>query len=845
MFRTAIRNLLAHKLRLALSGLSIVLGVGFVSGAMIYTDTLEETFTSLFDKASSDVSVTRKAAFETGLTGTGVNSAESSVPAALVDKIRDTDGVAAAEGYVQAEGVYVLDASGEVLETGGAPGLGVSWSDEDELTVAELVDGEVPAGDTEVALDATTVEKLDYEVGDQVALLTSGPRIEATLVGVFEYGEGGGLAGASMAAFDMATAQELFLEPGRFSGISVAAADGVTDQELQGAVRSVLGTGYDVKTRAEQTEAAATSLEEGLGFINTFLMVFAGVALFVGSFIILNTFSMLVAQRTRELALLRALGSSRRQVTISVLVEALVLGILGSTVGLGGGYALAHGLKALLGQFGLTLDGDLVFSTGTIAWGYTVGVLITLVAAYLPARRAARVAPVAAMRAEVVSVARPLRRRMVGGLAAAVVGAAAMVAGLGADESAGTLVALGSAVLVVAAIVLSPVLAGPFVRLVGVLLPRLAGKTGHLAKENALRNPRRTAATSSALMIGLALVSGFSILGASANASVEELIDDTILADYVVSTGVGQPFTPAVARDLAQVDGVSQVVQERYGTARFDDLESFFVAYEPEGLSEALQLRFAEGSVEGLSGNGLLVDQTTAEAEGWQVGDSVRFLVANGESAELTVGGVFEDNDGLGSVFVSMDTYQATGGLPMDRYVYVDVDEAADPEAVRGAMSEVVDTYPVVDLKDRGEFIDEQQGQVQQLLTLINALLVLSVLIAVLGVVNTLALSVIERTRELGLLRAIGMSRRQVRRMVRLESVVISVYGAALGLVVGSIFGVSLTEALESEGIDQLVVPGGQLVLFLVIGAVIGVLAAALPARRAGRLQILEAIATD
>jgi putative ABC transport system permease protein len=846
VLRTTLRNLLAHKLRLALSGLAIVLGVAFVAGTMIFTDTLDKTFSDVIDSGTADVDVAAKSAFDSGPVGMGVSSAQSSVPASLVDEIAGVDGVAAVAGYVQAEGIYVLDEDGEVLQSNGAPGLGVSWTTDASLSQSEVTDGRAPERIGEVALDKSTAEKIGYEVGDRVTLLTTGPRVEATLVGTFQYGESGSTAGASMAAFDTRTAQELLLEPGRFSGVSVAAEDGVDQTVLDSSVSAAIGDAYEVRTSAEQSEAAGASLEEGIGFINTFLMVFAAVALFVGTFIILNTFSMLVAQRTRELALLRALGAARRQVTGSVLVEAFVLAVVGSTAGLAAGFGLAHGLRALMGQFGLELDASLVFSAGTVAWSYAVGVLVTLVAAYLPARRAAKVAPVAAMRDEVVSTGTRTGRRNALGGAAAVTGAAALAAGLGiADgDGAGALVGLGSALLLVAAIGLSPVLATPFIRLAGMLLPRIAGKTGQLARENALRNPRRTAATSSALMIGLALVSGFSILGASANASVESLIDDTVAADYVVSTGVGQPFTPEVAEELAAVDGVSSVTQARFGAAKLDGAEEMFLAYEPDGLAQALRVDVTEGDLAGLAGDGLLVDESTAEREGWQVGDRVDFLVANGESAQLELGGIFRDNSGIGSVLVSMDTYDATGGAALDRYVYVDVDPAAGSADVRAELEQVVAAYPVVDLKDREDFKDEQKGQVQQMLTLINALLVLSVLIAVLGVVNTLALSVIERTRELGLLRAVGMSRRQLRRMVRLESVLISLYGAALGLGLGTVFGVSLVQALGDMGISVLVVPYVQLVGFLLLGAVIGVVAATFPARRAGRLEVLDAIAT-
>ncbi len=844
MWRTTVRGLLAHKLRLALSGLAIVLGVAFVSGTLIFTDTLSKTFTNLFESTAADVSVERASAFSTGIDSPGGSA--SFVPGDLVAQVQAVEGVAAAEGYVQAEGVYVLDADGEVLDTGGAPGVGVSWYADPDLSPSRLTDGREPRGAGEVALDSGTAQEAGYEVGDDVTLLTPGPRLEAEVVGIFVFGEDGGLAGASLTAFDRATAQDLLGAGDGLSGISVQAADGSSEEQVRDAVAAALGAGYEVRTSTEQADEQADALADGLAFVNVFLLVFAGVALFVGSFIILNTFSMLVAQRTRELALLRALGAGRGQVTRSVLAEAGLLGLAGSTVGLLGGLGIATALRALFGRFGLTLDGSLVFSVRTVAWAYAVGLLVTLLAAYVPARRAARTPPVAAMRDDHVAVEKSLRRRTALGAVLALAGVAALVVGAGTDDGsqAASLVGLGSVALMLGAIALSPVLARPFVRAVGAVLPRIWGTTGHLARENALRNPRRTAATASALMVGLALVGAFSIIGASTNASIDRLVGNALSADFVVSTAVGQPFTPEVADRIGQVDGVASVMQERFGTAQLAGEETFFAAVDPASLDDTLVLDYVAGDTSGLEGDGLLVDEPTAEARGWEVGDEVAAVMPTGDEVDLTVGGIYSTNGAVGPAVLSLATHAATGGTALDRYVYVDVDDDADLAAVRAQLEERVDAYPVVDLKDQDEFAEEQRGQVAQLLLLINAMLVLSVLIAVLGIVNTLALSVIERTREIGLLRAVGMGRSQLRRMVRLESVLISVYGAVLGLSLGAVFGISLVRSLADQGIEVLVVPGGRLALFLLIAAVVGVLAAVWPARRAARLQVLQAIAS-
>jgi putative ABC transport system permease protein len=845
VWRTTWRNLLAHKLRLAMSGLAIVLGVAFVVGTLIFTDTLSKTFNDLFRTTSADVNVTRATAFDQGLAGTGAGGTAAFLPDALVDEIAAVDGVRAVEGNVQAEGVYILEDDGEVLDTGGAPGLGINWGTEQSLSPTTLVEGRAATGPGEVMIDTNAAEETGHRVGDTITLLTPGPRIEAELVGTFRFGDEGGLAGATLTAFDTATAQEVLTAPGQFTGIAVGAEDGVDDDELADRVAAAVGSDYEVQTATEQAETLASDFSEALQFFNVFLLVFAGIALFVGTFIILNTFSMLVAQRTQELALLRALGASKRQVTRSVLAEALAVGVVGSTIGLAAGYGIAAGLRALFGSFGLTLDGNLVFAPDTILWAYVVGVLVTLVAAYLPARRAASMPPVAAMRDDVVATQRGLGRRTVVGAVLAGAGVLALVAGsLSEDGGTGaSLVGAGALALILGVTALSPVLARPFLRGVGAVLPRIWGTTGRLAQENAIRNPRRTAATASALMIGLALVSAFSVIGASTNASIEKLIAGSVRAEFVVSSGVQMPFSADLATQLSEIDEVDTVMPLRWGQAQLDGQTALLTAVDPDGLDSTVELSYVDGSADGLGDDGLLVDEATAESRGWAVGDRVEVLTLDGRELELAVSGIFESNQVIGTTVVSLDSLDAAGGVALDRFLFVDLADGAAPADVRPALTEVVDAYPIVDLKDRGEFSDEQEGSVDQLLLLINAMLVLSVLIAALGIVNTLAMSVIERTREIGLLRAVGLGRTQLRRMVRLEAVVISIYGAVLGLVLGTLFGVALSRSLATQGITEIVVPFPRMAVFLLVAALIGVLAAVGPARRAARLQVLDAIA--
>lgn len=840
MLRATLRSLLAHKLRLVLSGLAIVLGVAFVAGTLVFTDTLGKTFNDLFSQTSADVTVTERSNFDAGFAGEGQQG--RGVPQAVLDAVTSVPGVRVAEGQVDVEGVQVVGANGEVVGSGGAPGIGVDWSNTPGLSPLTLVEGEPPRQEGEVAIDSVTAERAGLQVGEPVRILTPGPALEQTVVGVFRFGDSGNLAGATLTAFDRDTGQRLLLRPGVWSGIGIAADDGVSHDELARRVRAVLPSGYESKTKEQQAKENAGDIEQGLAFINIFLLVFAGVALFVGSFIILNTFSMLVAQRTRELALLRAIGASRRQVTRSVLLEALVLGAVGTTVGLALGVVLAVGLRALFAAFGLDIPtGPLVFAPRTVIWSYFVGVVVTVVAAYVPARRASRIPPVAALRDDVALPAQSMRRRVVGGAALTLLGVALAVGGFaGMSDQPAVLVGLGVMAVFIGVALLSPLVSRPVVRLLGTPLRGTA--VGRLAVENALRNPRRTAATASALMIGLALVTAMSVIGSSTTSSVDRLIDQSLGADFVVSNPTQSGFSPQIAESLRSVRGVEAVAQERYGVARIEGVQQFLSGVSPALLDQALRVDFTAGSSAGLRGDGLLVDEQTAADHDWALGDTVEAVFLTGEPQQLTVGGIFQRNGAVGGSVVSLDTLTRNGGPERDSFVYVTVDDGADAAMVRSGLEAQLAGFPNVDLQDQTQFKDQQRGQINQFLSLIYALLVLAIIIAVLGIVNTLALSVIERTREIGLLRAVGMSRRQLRRMIRRESVVISLFGALLGLLLGLAFGVSLQRVLASEGIDVLSVPVTSLVVFLLLGALIGVLAALWPARRAARLDVLQAV---
>lgn len=850
MLRATLKSLLAHKLRMTLSALAIVLGVAFVAGTFVFTDTLNRSFSDIFRTTSPDVTVrpaSANAAADEGFTG-GDNR---TIPAELLAEIEAVPGVSRVDGNVTNQGTFVLDKDGKVVGSGGgAPGIGGNYTDApaaDGTPVVTITRGEAPAGPGQLLLDEKTAETAGYEIGDTVQLVTNGaqPTVSGTLAGVVRFGTTGNLVGATLALMDTPSAQALYLGgQNAFNDVAVTGDGSVPNTELAAAVSAALPGDLQALDDERIAQENQTALEEGLSFITTFLLVFAAVSLLVGTFLILNTFSIIVAQRIRELALFRALGASRRQVTRSVLLEALVVGLVGSTVGLALGFALALGLKALFGAIGLDLtDAGLVFQWRTAIVAYLVGVLVTVVAAYLPARRAASVPPVAAMRDDVALPESSMRRRLVGGGVLAVVGAGLMIWALAFD---GGLQPLGGGVFAVfvGVALLSPVIGRPIVSAIAAPFPRLFGTVGVLARENARRNPRRTSATASALMIGLALVTTMAVLGQSTKSSVDELVSTSMRADYVVSNAIQTPFSPTIAEQIAQVPGVQTVAPYRSGMAEVEGARQFIAAIDAPDFSQAVALDVKAGDLNTGSDRLLVTDTKAAEA-GWQVGDSLTVGLPAGP-ADLQIGGIIAPTSFVGTdVVLPLAALEAGGVAPVDSFVYIVRAPDADPAAVAQGIDEALAGLPTITLKDQDAFAAEQQAPVDQLLAIIYALLGLAVIIAVMGIVNTLALSVIERTREVGLLRAVGMSRRQLRSMVRLESVAIAILGAVLGIALGLIFGISLQQAVSDQGVSTLSVPLVQLLIFVVLAGVVGVLAALWPARRAARMNVLQAIATD
>ncbi len=847
MLKVTWRNLVARKVRLLLSAFAIVLGVAFVSGSLVFTNAMGGTFDDIIEGSIADGEVFFEGAND-------FNSLQDArlMPASVAERLERLPEVASAHPGLSLQTVFVIGDDGKVVGGNGPPGLAFNPTDATAITgrpVLSLAEGELPDGPDEVALERKTADRAGIGVGDEVRLVTPGtpPQMTADVTGIVDFG-GGGVAGATITVFDTEFMQDRFFG-GRdgYMTVSLNAADGVSQKQLADAVRPLLPPGVTVSTGDALAEKQQDSLDEVLGFIQTFLLVFAGVALVVGIFMIINTFSILVAQRTRELALLRAMGASRRQVMGSVVLEAAAVGVIGSTVGIGVGYLLALGLKALFGSFGLDLGAaQFVVTPATVVASYVVGVLVTVLAAVLPARRAARVAPVAALRDDVALPETALRRRVVAGVLLAALGVACVVLGFNTEGTGAlSLLGVGMLLVLVGVTLVSALVGRPVIHAFGVLYRRVFGTVGVLATENSLRNPRRMSATASALMVGLTLVTLVAVLGASASASTDAAVDESVTSQFIVSNVVGQPFSTDVARQIREVDGVAGVAEVRTAFPEVGGEGAFVAAVDPRALGLALAVPMRSGSLADLGPGTVAVNAQTAEQQGLKVGDRVTMDFQAGD-VPLTVVATFDNSPAVpGAWLVTFDTLRKGGLTPLDSTVFVTKDPGADTDAVRDGIEQVTADLPTVTVKDPEGYAAEQKEQINQFLYFIYGLLGLSVVIATLGVINTLSLSVIERTREIGLLRAVGLARGQLRTMIRLEAVVVGVFGALLGVTLGLAFGLGLVRALRDDGLTDLAIPWLGLTAFVLAAGALGVLAAVFPARRAARLDVLRAIYTE
>ncbi|MDQ1031102.1 putative ABC transport system permease protein [Streptomyces umbrinus] len=855
MLKATLRSFLAHKGRLLLSALAVVLSVAFVAGSLIFSDTVTRTFDRLFASTSADVTVSPKEDLDSQIP----SGAIATVPTSLVDRIGKVDGVTLARPDVSVENITVVDSDNKsVGPTTGAPTIAADWY-VTERSPVELTSGHAPRGADEALLDADTADKKHVGIGDTLTVIAQPGSFKVKVVGIATFKTTN--PGAALVFLDPAAAPaELLGRTGVATSIQVDAAEGVSDAQLKQRIAAEIGSGtYELETADEQAETAASQLGGFLDVIKYVMLGFAGIAVLVGVFLIVNTFSMLIAQRTRELGLLRALGADRRQVRRSVLLEATLLGLVGSTLGLAAGIGLAIGLIELMGLFGMNLKtAEMVIGWATPVAAYVVGVGVTFVAAYLPARRAAGVSPMAALAdAEIAGVGRPLRVRAVVGLIVGALGAAALVGCVTSTEtgSAASLLGLGVVLTLLATVIAGPLLVRPVIRVLGGFFPAVFGSVGRMSQRNALRNPRRTGATAAALMVGLALVGGMSVASASMSKSFDDQIDKTLGADFVVQNANFLPFPQEITEKVQDTEGAGLVVRQRFTpvAVRLPDgkrVETTAAGYESQ-LDEVARITYAEGdTADALADGNIAMDAGFAKDHDVRLGSTIPVEFPAGQKAELKVGALTDQDaaEGFGTqggLFFGFGTVEKYVPGGQDSALYVNAASGTSADTLRSNLDKTLDPYPQVQVRDLADYKKLIHDQIAVLLYLVYALLGLAIVIAVLGVVNTLALSVVERTREIGLLRAIGLARRQLRRMIRLESVVIAVFGAVLGLALGLVWGVCVQQVLALQGMKALAIPWTTLVAVVVGSAVVGIVAALLPALRASRMNVLAAIAHE
>ncbi|MEV8590538.1 FtsX-like permease family protein [Streptomyces sp. NPDC051180] len=855
VLKTSLRNFFAHKGRMALSAIAVLLSVAFVSGTLVFTDTMNTTFDKLFAVTASDVTVSPKGAAaddETPQTGR-----PEALPAALVEQVRTAEGVQAAQGSVASTSVTVVDGRNKnVGPTGGAPTIAVNWTP-NELRSVELVSGHEPRGPTDVVVDGATAEKHHLKIGDPLRTIAVTGDFTAKISGIVDFKVTN--PGATVVYFDTATAQrELLGKEGLFTQITADAKPGVADEALKANIAAALGDGYKLQTAAETADAGREDVAGFLDVMKYAMLGFAGIAFLVGIFLIVNTFSMLVAQRTREIGLMRAIGSSRRQVNRSVLVEAVLLGVVGSVAGVAAGVGLAVGLMKLMSAVGMELSTrDLTVKWTTPVVGLVLGVVVTVLAAYIPARRAGKVSPMAALRdAGTPADGKAGRVRGAIGLLLTAAGAASLwTATRAAEAGPGSLwLGLGVVLSLLGFVIVGPLLAGGVVRALGVVVLRVFGPVGRMAERNALRNPRRTGATGAALMIGLALVACLSVVGSSMVASATEELDRSVGADYIVQSGTGQPIVPQAQAALEKLPGLDHVTEYRWVDAKVTDprgkVATAEMAATDPTYTKDLRRETTAGTLADAYGEGAMSVGTDYAAEhGVKVGDVLTVAFTGGDTVKLKVAAITRDTGNIddGVMYVNVTTltrYVPADKVPNSLLLLAsakDGQEAAAYQAVKDALA----PYPQYKASNQADYKEDLKDQVGQLLNIVYGLLALAIVVAILGVVNTLALSVVERTREIGLMRAIGLSRRQLRRMIRLESVVIALFGALLGLGLGMGWGTAAQKLLALEGLGVLEIPWPTILTVFVGSAFVGLFAALVPAFRAGRMNVLNAIASE
>jgi putative ABC transport system permease protein len=855
MFKVVLQGLLARKFRLVTTALAVVLGVAFTAGTLVLSDTMSHIFNDLSAGVykGTDAVVRTKAVFD-GPMGTGKQ--RPLIDASLLPPLSRVPGVAAAEGNAFGY-TRLIGKDGTAIGNpgNGAPTLGGNWSTVPALNPFRLVAGHAPRLPDEVVIDKQSANLGHLTVGDATTVLVNGPPQRVRISGITAFGTADSPAGASVVLFSTPVAQRLVAAPGKFSTISFVADPGVSQQQLASNLQRALPPGTEAVTGATIIKETQDQFQKFLSIFSKFLLIFAVVALVVGAFIILNTFAITVAQRTRENGLLRALGASRRQVLASVLIEAVAVGVIAALLGLALGVAVAAGLKALLGLLGFDLpSGSLVVSGTTVVISLLVGLGVTVVAAVSPARKAAKVPPVAAMQeATVGSTGYGSKERVMVGIAILVFGVAALFTGLfGHVGSAFLIVGAGVLLVFLGVSVLGRTVSLPLSRTIGAPLPRIKGVTGTLARENTMRNPKRTAASASALMIGVGLVAFITILASSTTASINQTIDKSFSGDFVVDSGTGMNgggVDPVLAQRLNALPQVAAATGERFGGAVVLGKVEEIAAVDPRTAGEIFNVNPVQGAISSLGANGIAVYKNVATDNHLTLGESVPIIFRDTGARTLRVALIYGDSQAAPSAryFIGTPAYDANFSAPhYDSMVFAKKAPGVSTAAALAAVKKVTAQYaPGASVLDQAAYKAEQTKPVNQLLALIYTLLALAIIIALLGIGNTLALSIFERTRELGVMRAVGMTRSQLRSTIRWESVIIALQGTFLGLVVGVFFGWALVLAQRNQGVTVFSVPYARLLIVIVLAGLAGVVAAILLSRRAAKLNILRAIVTE
>jgi putative ABC transport system permease protein len=846
MIKVALKGLAGRKIRALLTAFAVIIGVSMVSGTLVLTDTMQKSFDGIFETsyANTDVIVSGHQVVES-------ETADApTIPSNLLRDVRALPEVDAAAGSISDDTTAkLIGRDGDSL-AGQNPTI-VSAFDytQPQLSPLKLQSGKWAQGDDEVAIDAGTAKKHDYAVGDTIGVAANGPLEQYTITGIARFGEVNSIGGAVIAVFDMPTAQAILHQEGRYDELAITAADGTSEAQLRDAVKTLAPAGVDVKLASQEAKDAAKETNEGLGFVRIFLLGFAGIALFVGAFVIFNTLSITVAQRTREFATLRTLGASRKQVLRSVRLEGFVIGLLASLVGLVLGIGIAKGMNALFVAFGIDLpSAGTVVAPKTIIVSLLIGTGVTLLSSIVPARRATRVPPIAAVRegSELPqsNMQKHSAKVAVGVIAAAV---AAMSLGVFGNVSGGLVALLlggGMLTLFIGVALIAPRLVKPLAGLVGWPGRRIGGSAGRLASSNSIRNPHRTASTAAALMVGLTLVTAVAVLGNGLRASVNDAVDKQLKgADYVMAGSNGATYAAEADETLAATPGVKLTSGIRSGEALIDGEKGEIAGIDPATIGHFYTFDWTEGSADTLSQlgkDGALLTESYADKQDLGVGDRIAITTPTGDKHTVTVRGIHNPprmDALLLDVTIATDAFDAAYEAPKNSMTFVDTENGVSTAAVEKAAA----GFPDADVSTAESFGKDRTKSFATFLSMIYVLLAFSVIVSLFGMVNTLVLSVFERTRELGMLRAIGMTRRQARRMIRQESVITALIGTALGLPLGVFIAALLTQALSEYGV-VMSIPIGMLAAFTLVAVLAGIAAAILPARRASRLNVLNAL---